>query len=263
MKKTIHKTAIIDGSAKIAENVSIGPWCIIGPSVVIGENTTIESHVVIKKNTKIGKNNYIHPYASIGDNPQHIGYKGEAVFLEIGDNNIIREFCTLNRGSMDGKGTTVIGNNNFFMAYSHVAHDCTVGNHIVFANNASIAGHVIIGDHVILSAFTGIHQFCHVGAFSFLGRACKVVQDIPPYVMVVGNPAGPCGLNTIGLQRNGFSADAIATIKKAYKILYQSGYKLKESYAKLTELAETHEEIRRLTEFLDGSKRGLARPNHL
>jgi len=259
----IHETAIIDKSAKIAKNVIIGPWCSIGSSVVIDENTTIESHVIIKKNTKLGKNNHIHSYASIGDDPQHSGYKDEAVFLEIGDNNIIREFCTLNRGSMDGKGVTSIGNNNFFMAYSHVAHDCRVGNHIVFANNASIAGHVVIADRVILAAFTGIHQFCHIGAFSFLGRACKVVQDIPPYMMVTGNPAKPCGLNTVGLERNGFNADAIAAIKQAYRILYQSCYKLKEAYEKLTELSKDHEEIQRFIEFIDRNKRGLARPNHL
>ena len=256
----IHETAIIHKSAKIANNVSIGPWTLIGPNVVIGEQTSIASHVVIKKNTTIGKNNYIYSYASIGDNPQHAAYKDENVFLNIGDNNIIREFCTLNRGSMDGKGLTSIGHHNFFMAYSHVAHDCIVGNHVIFANNASIAGHVIIGDHVILAAFTGIHQFCHIGAFSFLGRACKVVQDIPPYMMVVGNPAAPCGLNTIGLQRNGFSSVAISTIKNAYKTLYQSGYKLKDAYAKLTEVAIKQEEIKRLVQFLDQSKRGLARP---
>ena len=258
----IHETAIIDKSAKIAKNVSIGPWSIIGPSVVIDEQTIIESHVVIKKNTKIGKNNHIHSYASVGDDPQHSAYKNEAVFLEIGDNNIIREFCTLNRGSMDGEGVTVIGNHNFFMAYCHVAHDCVVGNHVIFANNASIAGHVTLGDHVILSGFTGIHQFCHIGAFSFLGRSCKVAQDIPPYMMVAGNPAGPCGLNIIGLQRNGFNADAIATIKKAYKILYQNGYKLKQAHEKLVELSKGHQEIERFIEFLDKSKRGLARPNH-
>ena len=256
----IHETAIIDKSAKIADSVSIGPWCIIGPSVVINEQTKIDSHVTIKQNTTIGKNNRIHAYASIGDDPQHTGYKSEPVFLEIGDDNIIREFCTLNRGSPDGKGVTSIGSHNFFMAYSHVAHDCKVGDHIIFANNASIAGHVHIANHVTLSAFTGIHQFCHIGAYSFLGRSCKVTQDIPPFLMAIGNPAKPFGLNAVGLQRHRFSSDAISNIKRAYRILYRSGYKLDEAVNHLEKETKSGPEVQQLIEFINNSNRSVARP---
>jgi len=257
----IDNKTIIDPSAKLGKNVSVGPWSIIGPNVEIGEGTIIEAHVNIKQDTKIGKHNHIYSFASVGDDPQHLGYKDQKVYLEIGDHNIIREFCTLNRGSMDGNGVTRIGNHNFIMAYCHIAHDCVVGNHIIFANNASIAGHVHVNDYVIMGAFAGVHQFCHIASYSFLGRACKIVKDIPPYMMIKGNPGGPCGLNGIGLKRHGFKLEQIRHIKEAYHLLYREGLKRKDAYQKLKKRAKKYPELQLFIDLMDHGTRGLARPS--
>lgn len=257
----IDSHAIIDKTAEIAANVTIGPWSVIGPNVKIAEGTHIGAHVVIDRDTIIGRNNQIYQFASIGAAPQDAGYKEERTRLEIGDNNIIREFTTLNRGSTKGAGVTRIGNHNFLMAYVHVAHDCNVGDHVIFANNASIAGHVSIEDYVFLGAFTGIHQFCHIGAYSFLGRATKIYQDILPYMLVTGNPGAPSGLNTIGLRRHGFKSETRHQLKQAFKLLYHRDLSLTAINERLNDMIVTTPEVRRLVTMLTNTKRGIARPH--
>ena len=200
----IDSRASIHPSVVIGNNVSIGPWVMIGPNVEIGDNTKIHSHVVIDRDTKLGKNNVIHSYAALGGDPQDLGYKGEDTYLEMGDGNIVREFVTINRGSATGKRITRVGNKNFFLAYSHVAHDCQLKNEILMVNNATLAGHVTVDDYVILGAFTAVHQFCRVGAYSFLSRATEISKDVPPYMLVKGLPGFPCGLNKVGLKRPWF-----------------------------------------------------------
>ena len=218
-----HERPIIHPTAQIANNVTFGPYTVIGPNVTIGEGTVIGSHVVIQENTRIGKHNHIHQFASIGGHPQHAHYKGEQTFVEIGDHNTIGEFCTINRGIADEHGSiTRLGHGNFLMSYVHIAHNCTVGNHTIFANNASIAGHVVVDDYVVLSGFAIVHQFCYIGAYSFLRAGTAVPRDIMPYIMVNGRPTQPCGLNTAGLKRRGFSSETISQLKKAYRLLFLS-----------------------------------------
>lgn len=255
----IDERAIIDPSANIADDVQIGPWSIIGPNVEIGAGTTIGPNVIIKTHTRIGKNNKIYQFSSIGEDPQHTGYRGEETWLEIGDNNIIREFVTLNRGTAQGTGLTKIGNNNFFMAYAHVAHDCRVGNHIILANNAQIAGHVTLGDHVIFSAFCASHQFCTVGPYAFLGRCAKIGQDIPPFVLVTGNPGAPNAINVVGLRRLGFTEETIRNLRNAYKIIFKRGLKLKDAIDELKGLESSCPEVRLFIDSIESSSRGIAR----
>lgn len=255
----IDHHVVIDPKARIASNVKIGPWSVIGPDVEIGEGTTIGSHVSIQGPTKIGCNNKIHAHAAIGGDPQHSGYKGEPTRLEIGDNNIIREFCTLHRGTVQGTGLTLIGSRNFLMAYAHIAHDCIVGNDNILANNASLAGHVNVADYVVFGAFCGVHQFVSIGSHSFLGRATKVGQDIPPYVLVTGNPGGPRGLNLVGLKRRGFSDKTIRQLRHAYSIVYQQELKLKDAIAELEKMIDQCPEIIIFIDALKNTKRGVAR----
>jgi len=255
----VDNRASIHPSAVIAKNVTIGPWAVIGPNVEIGEGTHIHSHVVIDKNVKLGRNNRIYPYASIGCDPQDLGYRGEETYLEVGDGNIFREFVTINRGSTSGHGVTKIGNKNFFLAYSHVAHDCTLGNEILMVNNATMAGHVNVDDHVILGAFTAIHQFCHIGAYSFLSRATEVSKDVPPYMLVKGLPGYPCGLNAVGLKRHGFSTEAMRGLKQAYQILYRRQLKFDVVLKELEALASTCSEVQSILDFIHASERGIAR----
>ncbi len=255
----IHPTAIIDPSAVVADGVTIGPYTVIDANVSIGEGTWIGSHVVIKGETKIGQHNKIYQFASLGEDPQDLDYKGEATRLEIGDHNLIREFCSINRGSAGGHGVTTIGDHNFLMNYVHIAHDCVVGNHTVFANNAGIAGHVAVEDFVVMGAFSGVHQFCRIGAYSFLGRATKIVKDIPPYMMVAGNPGVPCGLNAVGLKRHGFEYATLRQLREAYKVLYRRGLKLSEAQVILKEMSADCEEVSRLLSSIEQSKRGIAR----
>lgn len=261
----IDPRAVIDPSAKIARGVSIGPFTRIGPGVEIGEGTRIASHVVIDKNTRIGKHNQIYDFAALGGDPQDLTPQSRETFLEIGDHNILREFCTLNRGShkASATGITRIGSHNMLMAYIHVAHDCILGDRIIFANNASIAGHVTVGSYAILGAFSAVHQFCHVGSYSFLGRAAKVGQDILPYMQVVGNPGAPLGLNTIGLKRHGFSSELIRVLKRAYRLFYHHDLKLVEIRDHLVKMSETHPEIQLFIDIMDHSTRGIARPRLL
>lgn len=255
----IDERAIIDPSANIAENVTIGPFSIIGPDVTIGKGTWIGPHVTINGPTTIGENNKIFQYASIGDAPQDIRYKGESTQLIIGDNNVIRESCTLNRGTPHGGGVTRVGDDNFLMAYSHIAHDCQVGNHNIFANGTSLGGHVVIADYAVFGGFSLIHQFVHVGSYCFCAMGCGTNKDVPPYMMISGNPATPHGINKIGLQRRGFSEESIRAIRSAYKTLYMSKLKLSEAILELEKVAENVAEVASLVEFIKQSERSIVR----
>jgi len=255
----IHESVIIETGATIGKNVSIGPWTYIGKDVVIGDKCEISSHVVIKGPSVIGSGNRIFQFASIGEDCQDLKYNGEATELVIGDNNIFRESCTIHRGTIQDKGITKIGSNNLFMAYTHVAHDCIVGDNCIFANNASIAGHVHVGSHAILGGMSGIHQFCHIGAHSFIAATSLVTKDVPPYVMASGNGAKPFGLNSEGLKRRGFSAEAISAIKRAYKLLYRSGLTVEEARQQMALLAEDYNEVLTFSEFVANSSRGIIR----
>lgn len=255
----IHKTAIIDSSAELASDVKVGAYSIIGPGVKIDTGTRIEAHVIVSGPCQIGKNNHIYQFSSVGGDPQDKKFDGEKTELLIGDNNLIREYVTINRGTGDGGGVTRIGNDNWIMAYVHIAHDCIVGNHTIFSNAASLAGHVTIGDFTILSGFTLVSQFVSVGAYSFSTMGSAINRDVPPYLLVSGNMAKPKGINTEGLRRHQFSADSISHIKKAYKILYVAGKKLDQAVAEIDELAEADTSVRAFTDFIKSSKRGIIR----
>lgn len=254
----IDERAVIDPSAKIADGVTIGPWTIVGPDVEIGSGTTIGSHVVIKQSTRIGQHNKIYQYASIGEDPQHVNYKGEDTKLHIGDHNVIREFCTLNRGTAQGGGSTSIGNNNFLMAYSHVAHDCKVGSNTILVNNASLAGHVSVDDYATIGAFVGIHQYCNIGAYSFT-TAAMIGKDVPPYVMVTGNTAAVCGLNTVGLKRQGFTSETITMLRRAYNLLFRQGLNVKDALVELEKMLLDCPEVQLFIDAINNSNRGLVR----
>jgi len=254
----IHSSAIISSKAKIEASVIVGPYSIIGDKVSIGANTAIGAHCVIEGNTAIGKDCQVFTGAVIGSQPQDLKFKGENVFLEIGSNNIIREYCTLNPGTGEG-GKTVVGDSNLLMAYSHVAHDCRVGNGCVLANNSTLAGHVIIEDRAVIGGIVAIHQFVRVGMLSIIGGCSKVVQDIPPFSTCDGHPARVYGLNLIGLRRKGLSRASIKQIDQAFKLIFNSGLSVKHSIERVEkELAKT-EEITYLVNFLKSSERGLAR----
>lgn len=259
MAARIHPTAIVDPQARLAADVTIGPYSIIGADVEIGAATRIGPHVVIGMHTRIGARNMIYQFCSIGEAPQDKKYNGEPTRLEIGDDNIIREFCTLNRGTVQDAGVTRIGDHNWIMAYVHVAHDCRVGNHTIFANNAQLAGHVHVDDYAILGGYTGVHQFCRVGAHSITAISTVLLQDLPPYVMASGNTAQPHGINAEGLRRRGFSAAAIAAIKRAYKTLYKSGLSFEAARAQIAADAVQQPELQLLTEFLATPGRGVIR----
>ncbi len=255
----IHPQAIIDPSVRLAEDVHIGPFSIIGPEVEIGKDTWIGPHVVINGPTRIGRQNRIYQFCSIGEAPQDLKYAGAPTRLEIGDRNVIREYCTFSRGTEGGGGITRVGDDNFMMAYVHIAHDCQVGNHAIFANCASLAGHVSVGDYAILGGFTGIHQFCRVGAHCMTGIATISFKDIPPYMMAAGNTAKPYGLNTKGLRRRGFSVETMNALRRAYKILYKSGFKLEEAIQALTQMQADCAEVAHLAEFVKQARRGIIR----
>jgi UDP-N-acetylglucosamine acyltransferase len=256
----IHSTVVIDPDARIGENVSIGPYSVIGQGVTIGDNTWIGSHAVIKGPTRIGKSNRIFQFCSIGDDPQDKKFDNDNnSTLEIGDCNVIREYCSINRGTEHGGGKTVIGNSNWIMAYVHIAHDCIIGSNIIFANNTTLAGHVAVDDYAIFGGFTGIHQFCQIGKHCFTAISSVVVKDVPPYLMIAGNTAKPSGLNREGLKRHGFSSETINLLRKAYKIVYREGLTVKAALENLQELAEQSEEVRYFAEFIEQSKRGIVR----
>jgi UDP-N-acetylglucosamine acyltransferase len=255
----VHPTAIVADSAELAGDVEIGPYTIIGDDVTIGSGTRVAGHVVIKGPTAIGRNNRIYQFASVGDDPQDKKYAGEPTRLTIGDGNTIREYCTISRGTVQDAGETVIGDDNWIMAYVHIAHDCRIGSHTVFANNATLGGHVHIGDWVILAGFSGAHQFCRVGAHSFLGMYAGVNQDVPAYVMITGQPAEPRGINSEGLKRRGFTAEQIRNIKNAYRIVYRQGLKLTEAIERIEALVPTQPELGIFLDSLRASERGLTR----
>jgi len=256
----IDERAVIHPTARLAKDVQVGPWTYIGEDVEIAEGTWIGPHVVINGPSKIGKNNKIYQFASVGEAPQDRKYSDEKTILEIGDNNVIREYCTINRGTVQGGGVTKIGNNNLFMAYVHIAHDCIVHNNVIFANNASLAGHVTVYDHAILSGFVGVHQFCHVGEYSFLAKGALVTKDVPPYVLVAGTEKPTAyGLNVEGLRRHGFTQDAIAALRKTYKIVYRKGLLIKDALSELEAMIPEHPEVKLLRDFLEKSERGIVR----
>lgn len=254
-----HPTAIIHPNAKLAGNVEVGAYSIIGEHVEIGENTHIGPHVVISGHTSIGQHNRIFQFCSLGEIPQDKKYAGEPTRLEIGDNNTIREFCTFNLGTSQDTGVTRVGNHNWIMAYVHLAHDCQVGSHTVFANNAQLAGHVKVADYAILGGFTVVHQFCQIGTHAITGMGTILLQDIPPYVTAAGNPAAPYGTNSEGLRRHGFSNNAVLAIKRAYKTLYKSGLTLEQAKCAIDEQAVTYPELNALVDFIGGSQRGVIR----
>lgn len=254
-----HPTAVIHPDARLADDVEVGAYSVIGAHVEIGAGSWIGPHVVVEGHTRIGEHNRIFQFCSVGAIPQDKKYAGEPTRLEIGDNNTIREFCTLNTGTVQDAGVTRIGSDNWIMAYVHVAHDCLVGNHAIFANNATLAGHVEVGDWAILGGFTGVHQFVRVGAHSFCGVGTVLLQDLPPFVTVSGNPAAPHGINSEGLKRRGYSAEGIAAIKRAYRALYRSGLSLDEARQKVAEIATASPEVGPFSEFIASSGRGIVR----
>ena len=255
----IDPRALIDPGAQLAAEVSVGAYSIIGAGVTIGARTRIEPHVVIGGPTTIGADNHVFPFASLGGPPQDKKYRGEPTRLEIGDRNVFRESCTVNRGTTHDKGVTRIGSDNLFMAYAHVAHDCQIGSQTVFANCAALGGHVEIGDWVIVGGLSAVHQFAKIGAHAFLGGGTILSRDVPPYVMVNGNPAAPHSINSEGLKRRGFGEEQIRTIREAYRILYRSELKLTEAVARLETLAGAHPEIRPFVDFIHASERSLVR----
>ena len=255
----IDPRAIIAEGARIADDVSIGPFCVIGDHVEISAGCQIHSHVVITGQTRIGKNNRIFQFASIGDEPQDKKYAGEDSALEIGNDNTIREYVTINRGTAEGGGVTRLGDRNWLMAYCHVAHDCQLGSDIIMANGATLAGHVIVGDHVIFAGYSGAHQFCHIGDHAFLGMYGGVSQDVPAYVMVSGQPPRPRGVNSEGLKRRGFTPEQIRNIREAYRTIYRSGLKRDEALDELRQRLAEQPELEAMIESAANSDRGLLR----
>lgn len=255
----IDPRAIISPKAELAADVVVGPFSIIGPDVVLGPGTIVGPHAVINGPTRMGSGNRIFQFASIGDAPQDKKYQGEPTRLVIGDRNVFRESCTINRGTTHDEGVTTIGSDNLFMAYSHVAHDCVLGSNLIFANCATLGGHVEIGDWVIIGGMAAIHQFCKIGAHAFIAGGAIVTQDVPTYVMAAGNPAAPHSVNSEGLKRRGFSPEQIRNIKDAFRVLYRSNLKLAEAVARLAKLGAAQPEVAALVEFIGRSERRLVR----
>jgi UDP-N-acetylglucosamine acyltransferase len=256
---SIHATAIVDAKAELDSDVEVGPYAVIGAGVRIGAGSRIGSHSVIEGRTEIGRDNRIHAHSVIGGDPQDKKYGGEDTLLIIGNGNTIREFVTINRGTRDGGGVTRIGDDNWIMAYVHIAHDCLVGDHTILANCVALAGHVLIEDYAILGGYSLIHQFCKIGAHAFTAMGSKVNQDVPPYVVVGGDMSVPRGINSEGLKRRGFNSEQIQAVKRAYRTLFLSGLPLADARAKLAEQAVGVEEIQRMVDFIDKSERSLLR----
>ena len=254
-----HPTAIIQPGAEIDPSAEIGPYCIIGPHVKIGANTRLIAHVFVDNDTTLGVGNVVHPFAALGGPPQDLKFKGEQTRLTIGADNTFREFVTINRGTAGGGGETTIGDSNFFMAYSHVAHDCHVGSQTIFANAATLAGHVTVEDDATIGAFSGVHQFCRVGRHGFIGGYTVVTQDALPFVKTVGNRAEAFGINTIGLERKGFSPDALSALRKAYRILFQSKLNTGQATERIEAELSEYEECRYLVSFIRASTRGIVK----
>ncbi len=259
-KNKIHPTAIIDPSAELADDINIGAYSVIGKKVKIDTGNTIHSHLVINGPCSIGKDNLFYQFGSIGEAPQDKKYHGEDTLLEIGNRNVIREFTTLNRGTVQDRGTTTIGDDNLIMAYVHIAHDCVLGNDIILANNVALAGHVTIQDHAILGGFSLIHQFCTIGSYVFTAMNSVISKDIPPYIMASGHMVKPHGLNIEGLKRHGFSTDTIKSMRHAYKVLYRSNLTLDDAITEISELSTHCQELKYLVKFLENNiSRGIIR----
>ncbi len=254
----IHDTAIVDPGARLADDVTVGAYSIIGADVEIDAGTVVGPHVVIMGPSRIGRNNRIFQFASVGEAPQDKKYRGESTWLIVGDGNVIREYVTLNRGTDDGNGRTVIGNDNLFMAYSHVAHDCIVGNHAIFANAGSLSGHVEVGDYAILGGFTSVHQFTRIGARAFCGLGSVVTQDIPPFCTAAGNRARVIGINKEGLRRSGFADEVIRALHKSFRELLKSKRPRADVFANLEPLCDKYPEVEEFVRFVRDSKRGIA-----
>lgn len=260
----IHPTAIVDAKAELDASVEVGPFSVIGPQVRIGAGTRIASHVVIEGDTTIGRDNVIYQFCSLGGAPQDKKYRGEPTRLEIGDRNTIREYCSLNLGTVQDAGVTRLGNDNWILAYVHIAHDCQVGSNTIFSNNATLAGHVHVGDWVIMSGFAAVHQFCKIGDHAFVGMNASLSQDVPPFILAAGTPIAPRGLNIEGLKRRGFGTDEIAALRRAYKLIYKSGLTLDEARAALAREEAGLDGIpagrlRSMRTFLDNASRGIVR----
>jgi UDP-N-acetylglucosamine acyltransferase len=259
----IHPTALVDAQAKLHETVEIGAYSIVGPHVSIDAGTRVGPHVVIDGRTTIGRDNTFYQFSSIGAAPQDKKYAGEPTHLEIGDHNTIREFVTINLGTAQDGGITRIGSDNWIMAYVHIAHDCQLGDHIIMSNNATLGGHVHLGDWVVMGGFTTVHQYCHIGAYAMTAFTAAVAQDVPPFITAAGNRAAPAGINSVGLQRRGFTSEQIMAIKRGYRLIYRSGLPLEEARAAL--LAEEKKSpdaamfLRQLREFIEASPRGIIR----
>lgn len=254
----IHSTAIVDASAAIAEEVEIGPYCVIGRDVVIGSGSVLMNHVTIAGPATIGRFNRFYPYCSVGQRSQDLKYTGEPTFLEIGDHNNFREFCTVNRGTMpDTK--TVIGSHGNFLAYSHVAHDCIVGDHVIFSNNGTLAGHVVVEDYAVIGGLSAVHQFCRIGQHAILGGCTKIVQDVPPFMIADGNPAEIRGVNQVGLERRGFDADDIRSLREAYRLLCRANLNVKQACETIRTDLPSNAHISHLLAFIEASKRGIVR----
>jgi UDP-N-acetylglucosamine acyltransferase len=252
----IHPTAIIDSSATIGEGTEIGPYSVVGPGVEIGARCVIHNHVSIAGPTKIGDENTFYPYVSVGQRTQDLKYSGEPTYLEIGSHNSFREFCTLNRGTSPGS-KTVIGSHGNFLAYSHIAHDCLVGDHVIFSNNGTLAGHVTVEDHAVIGGLSGVHQFCRIGQHAIIGGCTKIVQDVPPFMIADGMPAEIRGINQVGLERRGFDAEVVRTLREAYKIIYRANLNTKQAVAAIREQLPQNEQLLVLIDFIEASKRGI------
>ena len=259
MTGAIHPTAVIAIDAVLADGVEVGPYAVIGPGVEVGHGTKIGPHVVVEGPTRIGAGNRIFQFASVGADPQDKKYRGETTRLEIGDRNVIRECVTLHRGTVQDNGVTRIGDDNLFMAYAHVAHDCVIGSQCILANQATLAGHVHLGDWVIMGGFSGIHQFGRIGSHAFIANNAAVTRDVPPFVMAVGQPADAHSINAEGLKRRGFTPEQVRNIRAAFRVLYRSGLKLAEATARLEALAKDQPELLPLVEFLPQASRGIVR----
>jgi len=255
MPSQIHPTAIIDPGAHIGADVVVGPYCVIGEKVVIGDGCWLQNHVTICGPSAIGKNNQFFAFTSIGQRTQDLKYAGEPTFLEIGDHNVFREFCTVNRGTLPGT-RTIIGSHNHFLSYCHIAHDCIVGNHVIFSNNGTLAGHVTVEDHVILGGLTAVHQFCRIGRHAITGGCSKIVQDIVPFTIVDGNPARARGINMVGMQRHGYTADQVRALRAAFKTIYRSKLNISQALDALR-ASSPNEQVQHLIDFVAASQRGI------
>ncbi len=256
MGTEIHPTAIVDPKAELGENVQIGPYCVIYAGVKLGDGCWLQNHVTMDGPTEIGSDNRFYAYASIGQRTQDLKYSAEPTYLKIGNGNNFREFCTVNRGSLP-EDITIVGSHGNFLAYTHIGHDCIVGDHVIFSNNGTLGGHVTVGDYAIIGGLSAVHQFCQIGAHAMIGGCAKIVQDIPPFMIVDGNPAKVRAINSVGLKRRGFSDESIADVKKAHRILFRSKLNKTDALAELKALESRCPEVDVLIEFVESSERGI------